>query len=376
VNLVHELSPKVGVVAACAALGVSRATLYRRRVLPRPELPRRELSPRGLSPAATSDSHTADATPAAVPSPAADSAAAPTVLSLSGQERRVVLDTLLCERFMDQSPYQIWATLLDEGSYLCSVRTMYRLLGQQDLVRERRRQRRHPHYKKPELLATAPNQVWSWDITKLKGPATWNYYCLYVILDIYSRYVVGWMVAEQESQHLAQRLIEQTLLKQAIAPGQLTIHADRGAAMTSKPVALLLSDLGVLKTHSRPHVSNDNPYSEAQFKTLKYCPQFPERFGSLADARSFGAGFFDWYNRRHHHSGIALLTPETVHYGRAQAVLAARQAVLQQAYAAHPERFRGRVPRPLALPPAVWINPPAPNELPGECSQAAAAASN
>lgn len=262
------------------------------------------------------------------------------------------------DRFVDQAPASVYATLLDEGTYLCSVRTMYRLLKEQDEVRERRNQLRHPQYAKPELLATSPNQVWSWDITKLLGPAKWTYYYLYVILDIFSRYVPGWMVADRESAPLAARLIRSSLVKQNIQRDQLKIHADRGSSMTSKPVALLLADLGVTKTHSRPHTSNDNPFSEAQFKTLKYRPEFPSRFGSIEDARAFCQHFFHWYNTQHHHSGIGYLTPETVHYGRAEAVTDARRAVLQAAYQAHPERFVRKSPEPPALPQAVWINPP------------------
>ena len=240
---------------------------------------------------------------------------------------------------------------------------MYRLLAAEHEVHERRNQARHPHYTRPELLATGPNQVWSWDITKLLGPAKWTYFYLYVILDIFSRYVVGWMMAHHESTALAKKLIEQSCARQGILPGQLTLHADRGPSMKSKPVALLLSDLGVTKTHSRPYVSNDNPFSEAQFKTLKYRPEFPERFGSIQDARGFGHVFFPWYNTEHRHSGIGLLTPEDVHYGRAAHRVAARAAVLALAYAAHPERFVRGMPHPAPAPTAVWINPPKPLPL-------------
>jgi len=240
---------------------------------------------------------------------------------------------------------------------------MYRVLASAEEVRERRRQLRHPAYAKPELLATKPNQVWSWDITKLRGPVTWSYYYLYVILDIFSRYVVGWMVAPQESATLAERLIATTCEKQAVPAGQLTIHADRGAAMTAKSVALLLADLGITRTHSRPHVSDDNPYSEAQFKTLKYHPTFPERFGSVQDARSFCQGFFPWYNAEHRHDALGLLTPEAVHHGHSDAILEQRRTVLAAAYAAHPERFVRKPPEPLAPPTAAWINPPPPAAL-------------
>jgi putative transposase len=270
-----------------------------------------------------------------------------------------VIETLHSERFMDKAPAQVWATLLDEKTYLCSPRTMYRILAEHGEVRERRNQLRHPNYTKPELLAEAPNQVWSWDITKLLGPVKWTYFYLYVILDIFSRYVVGWMVAHRESAALARRLIETACRNQSIEPGQLTIHADRGASMRSKSLALLLADLGVAKTHSRPHVSNDNPYSESQFKTLKYCPQFPERFGSIQDARAFGGPFFDYYNNEHRHSGIGLMAPAAVHYGMAKQLTAARQETLLAAYRSHPERFVHRPPQPPELPRAAWINPPA-----------------
>lgn len=259
---------------------------------------------------------------------------------------------------MDKAPAEVYARLLDEAQYLCSVRTMYRILHAANEVRERRNRVRHPVYTKPELLATGPNQVWSWDITKLKGPAKWQHYCLYVIMDIFSRCVVGWMIAERESETLAQRLIADTLRKHGIKPGQLVLHADRGAAMSSKPVAQLLADMGVTKTHSRPHTSNDNPYSEAQFKTLKYRPDFPERFGSLEDARSFCRSFFRWYNQEHYHSGIALLTPATVHFGQADEVIHRRSAVLEAAYEAHPERFVCNKPFHPSPPAAAWINPP------------------
>lgn len=269
-----------------------------------------------------------------------------------------MLDELHSERFVDRAPTDVWASLLDEGTYLCSPRTMYRILEDEDEIRERRNQARHPHYARPELMATGPNQLWSWDITKLLGPTKWTYYSLYVILDVFSRYAVGWMLAYKESATLAEQLIAETCGKQRIQPGQLTVHADRGSSMTSKPVAFLLADLGITKTHSRPHVSNDNPFSEAQFKTLKYRPEFPARFGSIEDARAFCVRFFAWYNTQHHHSALGLLTPEVVHYGRAPQVLAARSATLAAAYAAHPERFVGGVPKPADLPNAVYINPP------------------
>jgi len=333
----EELAREIGKVApACEALGVSRATLYRRRRHQvRMERPRAQSS-----------------------------------RALDSAERQHVLDELHSPRFVDKVPAQVWAILLDEGTYYCSVRTMYRVLAEQDEVRERRNQLRHPSYQKPELLATAPNQVWSWDITRLRGPAKWNYYYLYVILDIFSRYVVGWMVAHRESATLANRLIAETFHKQDIRPGQLTIHADRGSSMRSKPVALLLSDLGVTKTHSRPYVSNDNPYSESQFKTLKYCPEFPGRFGSIHHARSFCVEFFKYYNKEHRHSGIGLMTPAAVHYGRSEKIGKARQATLLEAYRRHPERFVHGVPKAPVLPQMAWINPPTQKPTPDNDSGA------
>ena len=278
--------------------------------------------------------------------------------ALPPAERQQVLDVLHEPRFVDLAPAQVYATLLDEGLYRCSERTMYRVLAESEEVRDRRAQRRHPIYAAPELLATAPNQLWSWDITKLKGPTTWSWYHLYVILDVFSRYVVGWMVAPAETATLAERLIAATCERQGIARGQLTIHADRGSSMTSKPVAFLLADLGVTKTHSRPHVSNDNPYSEAQFKTLKYRPDFPERFGSIEHARAHATDFFPWYNTEHRHSGLGLHTPHDMHFGLATAKRDARALVLAAAYAATPERFVRRPPTPAVLPTAAWINPP------------------
>jgi putative transposase len=270
---------------------------------------------------------------------------------------RAVLNS---ERFQDQSPREVYATLLDEERYLCSWRTMYRIMAENHEVRERRDQLQHPGYAKPELLATRPNQVWSWDITKLRGPVTWTYYYLYVILDVYSRYVVGWMIAERESEELAQELIRATCDKQGIQPGQLTLHADNGSAMIAKSVAQLLIDLDVVKSHSRPHVSDDNPYSEAQFKTLKYHPDYPERFAGLIEARTWAQTFFAWYNADHHHTGLGLLTPLVVHSGKAESILQKRQQVLDLAYAVHPERFVKHAPVPAQLPGAVWINPPKP----------------
>ena len=279
-------------------------------------------------------------------------------LALSPKERQAILEVAHEKRFWDATPYQMYATLLDEGRYLASVRTIYRVLSANNEVRERRRQVSRPHYQRPELLATAPNEVWSWDITKLKGPAKWNYFHLYVILDIFSRYVVGWMVAHRESASLAKRLIKETCEKQQIPERQLTLHADRGSSMKSKLVAHLLADLGVTKTHNRPHVSNDNPYSESQFKTLKYSPGFPERFGSVQDARAFCQSFFAWYNNVHKHSGIGLLTPKQVHYGQAHDIWQQRAVVLESAFKDHAKRFKGKKPKPFPLPEAAWINKP------------------
>jgi putative transposase len=316
--------PRLGIAPLCAALSLPRATYYRRRKHQAPV--RRPVPTR----------------------------------TLSTSEREAVLAVLHEPRFVDQAPAEVHARLLDEGRYLCSERTMYRILAANAEVRERRNQLRHPEYKKPELLATAPNQVWSWDITKLLGPAKWTYFYLYVLLDIFSRYVVGWMVARRESAILADKLIRQSCERQRIEPGQLVIHADRGPSMTSKALALLLADLGVTKSHSRPNVSNDNPYSEAQFKTLKYRPDFPERFGSLEHARLHCGAFFDWYNQEHRHGGIGLLTPHDVHFGLGAERIAARARVLAAAYAARPDRFVAGPPAPTPAPTAVWINPPSP----------------
>lgn len=318
----HGTAGTVG--SLCHSLGVAPATYYRAR------------QPRVVAPR---------------PAP-------PRTLSLS--ERQRVLAVLHEPRFVDLAPAQVYATLLDEGTYHCAERTMYRVLAAYHQVHERRRQRRHAVYLKPELLATGPNQLWSWDITKLRGPRPGTWYHLYVVLDVFSRYVVGWMVAPRESATLAKSLIETCCVREGIARESLTVHADRGVAMTSKAVAQLLVELGVAKSHSRPHVSNDNPYSEAQFKTLKYRPEFPERFGSLEDARAHMVDFFRWYNAEHRHSGLGLHTPYDVHTGRAAARQRARQHVLTAAYAQHPDRFVRRPPTPAALPTAVWINPPQP----------------
>lgn len=262
------------------------------------------------------------------------------------------------KRFVDTAIPEVYATLLDEGQYICSKRSMYRVMTRHQGVKERRNQLRHPEYTKPELLATHPNQVWSWDITKLKGPRKWTYYYLYTVMDIYSRYVVGWMVAERESAKLAELLIQETCQRQRIARGQLAIHMDRGSAMKSKLVAQLLADLGIIKSHSRPHVSNDNPYSEAQFKTMKYRPDFPKRFGSLEDAKLFLQSFFDWYNNKHRHAGIEMMTPVDVHTGRDEVIRMNRQHTLDAACARHPERFVNGHPVQKSVPREVWINKP------------------
>ncbi len=322
------LSAQVGIEPACEALGVPRSTFYRRH-RSEPSTPGRE-QPR-----------------------------APSARALSAEERETV-HAVLCEpRFVDRAPAEVVATLLDEGTYHCSERTMYRILAAHAPVRERRAQAQHPAYSKPELLATGPHQVWSWDITRLLGPEKWTYYYLYVLLDIFSRYAVGWLVADRESAQLAGRLIEETCQRQGVCPAILTLHSDRGAPMTSKCTAQLLADLGVTQSLSRPQVSDDNPYSEAQFKTLKYHPTFPSRFASCDEATRFCRGFFRWYNAEHRHGGIALLTPEDVHYGRAARVIGQRQAVLEAAYEAHPERFPNGRPTVPTLPSTVWINPPA-----------------
>jgi putative transposase len=278
--------------------------------------------------------------------------------ALSVTERANVLETVNSPPFADQAPAEIVATLLDESRYLCSERTMYRILRDHDQVRERRRVLRHPTYQRPELLATRPNEVWTWDITKLKGPVKYVYFQLYVMLDIFSRMVVGWMLADREQDELAGQLISETCERQGIVPDQLSIHADRGTSMTSLHVAALLANLGVTKSHSRPHVSNDNPYSESHFKTMKYRPDFPARFGCLADARAFCRLFFDWYNNVHHHSGIAMLTPADLHAGRGDAILLARNGVMLSAYGQHPNRFVNGKPAVRATPDAAWINPP------------------
>jgi putative transposase len=326
VSAAVQVAPKVGVRSACRIFGIPTATFYRRRYGDRH-------GPRGRG-------H-------------------PPPRALSSDERTQVLEVCHSDRFVDAAPGSIVATLLDEGTYLASERTFYRILDASGEVRERRNQLTHPPYAKPELLATEPNKVWTWDITDLRGPVKLSKFKLYKILDIYSRYVVGWMLAHVESKELAKRLIAHTLESQGIGREQLTIHADNGSAMRSKPVAFLLADLGVTKSHSRPHTSNDNPFSEAGFKTMKYRPDFPDRFGCFEDAHAFCISFFDWYNSKHRHSGIAMMTPEMVHYGRAEIVHEGRSKVLAEAFNAHPERFVNGMPEAKMIPDAVWINPPA-----------------
>jgi putative transposase len=328
---VEELTPIIGTRPACRALGASPATIYRRRRPPEPRPPR----------------------PRPVPARA-----------LSEAEREAVLAELYSDRFGASSPAQVWATLLDEGRYLASERTMYRLLAaRHGGVRERRDQLTHPGYTKPELLAQRPNELWSWDISKLKGPAKWTYFYLYAILDVFSRYAVGWTVQYRENGQLAKALIEQATEQQQIGRSMLTVHADRGGPMRGKPVAFLLADMGITKTHSRPYTSTDNPYSEAHFKTLKYRPEFPERFDDIEQARDFCRGFFHWYNHEHRHSGIGLMTPAAVHHGQARQLHAARARVLEDAYAVTPERFVRRAPVPPELPTAAWINKPDTKEV-------------
>lgn len=318
-----ELARKIGVKTACEVLNVARSRIYRQRQ------PKAEPVPR--------------------PTPAH---------ALSLEERRQVRATLNSQRFMDQAPRQVYATLLDEGDYLCHWRTMYRILHAHNEVHERRLIRRHPAYQKPELLAERPNEVWSWDITHLRGAVKWSGYKLYTVLDIFSRYVVGWMIAEVESSDLAKQLIAETTRKQGIQPDQLILHADNGSPMTGKPLSQLLVDLGITQSHSRPHTSDDNPFSEAQFKTLKYRPDYPDRFASIDAARRWARTFFTWYNDEHYHSGLNLLTPASVHYREADAIQQQRQSVMTAAFAARPQRFIRGLPVVKGAPAAVYINPP------------------
>lgn len=324
IAIAEDLGQQVGLKRACAALDVARSTVYRAR---QPQL---EPKPR--------------------PTPAN---------ALSADERTAVREVLNSERFMDKAPRQVYATLLDEGCYLASVSTMYRVLSEHDEVRERRDIRRHPVYKKPELLATAPNQVWSWDITLLRGPVKWSHFALYTVLDIFSRYVVGWLIADVQSSDLARQLIDTTAQRQGIEPGQLTLHSDNGMPMTGQPLTQLLENLGVIRSHSRPYTSDDNPFSEAQFKTMKYRPDYPDRFADEETARRWARPFFQWYNHEHYHSGLHLLTPASVHYGEADTIVQQRQVVMSAAYAAYPARFAHGEPLVKGAPVAVYLNPPA-----------------
>lgn len=325
IDAVEELAPEVGLASACRALGVSRSSVYRRR---KPPAPRPRLSRR--------------------PQPRA----------LSAAERTQVLDTLHEDRFVDLAPASVYATMLEENRYLCSIRTMYRILAAAAEVHERRAQRRHPHREPPRLVATGPNQVWTWDITRLCGPRKWTTYALYVVLDLFSRYVVGWMIASTETAGLAKRLIRETCEKQGVVPGQLTLHQDRGAPMTAKTFPQMLIDLDVLASYSRPRVSNDNPHSESCFKTLKYAPAYPGSFADMLESQIYFREFFPRYNTEHRHSGLGLLTPDAVHHGRATALQEQRQIVLADAYAARPERFVNGAPRAPQIPHEVWINRP------------------
>lgn len=325
IHHVDGLIPLVTVQAACQALVIPRSMFYRSKTTRLHQVAQAKVLPaRALEPA----------------------------------ERQSVLDILNCTRFQDQAPREVYATLLDEQVYLCHWRTMYRILAENHQICERRNQLRHPVYAKPELLATGPNQVWSWDITALRGPDKWTAFYLYDLMDVYSRYAVGWLIATTQSAELAEQLIAQSYAKHAILPGQLTIHSDNGAPMRAKTICQLMADLAVTESHSRPHVSDDNPYSESKFKTMKYRPDYPDRFACLLEAQTWARSFYPWYNNEHHRSGIGLLTPATVHLGNAPTVLASRQQTLDLAFEAHPDRFVHGAPSPQPLPEAVWINPP------------------
>jgi putative transposase len=343
-NAVLAVLPATGIEFACQGLGVSRATFHRHYPIQEPAA-----AGNGCGPG---EPNLLLIAPQRLRS----------FRALSPQEEQLALDCLHSERFQDCAPASIVATLLDEGIYHCSTRTMYRILGKHSEIRERRAQRKHPVYTKPELLANGPNEVWSWDITKLRGPVKYSYFYLYVILDIYSRYVVGWTVQQRESETVAQDFIKETILKYDIPSGQLLLHADRGKVMRSGLVSTLLENLNVSRTHSRPYVSNDNPYSESQFRTLKYRPGFPERFGCCEDSRAFCHQFFPWYNQQHRHSGLGMLTPEIVHFGQTEEVLSKQQVVMDAAFHLHPERFVRHAPKLKSPPLQVWINPPTPNE--------------
>ncbi len=324
-NAVAQLLPTVPLRRAARALGVSHATWYRRR---RARVVCRQ--------------HRRPRPP----------------LAFSIEERQAILTTLNSARFVDCTPRIAWARLLDEGAYLASVSTFYRVLAAEGQSRERRNQLVHPAHVKPELIATGPNQVWSWDITRLRGSLKWQFFYLYVLLDIFSRYVVGWLVAEAENAGLAQALIEETCRKYGIARDTLKLHSDRGSPMRAKTPAELLVDLGVAASFSRPRVSNDNPFSESQFKTLKYYPSFPECLFGVEHARAYLRHWFPWYNEEHLHAGIGFMTPEAVHFNRAADLQAQRTRVLQAAFAANPARFKHCMPTPPDLPAVVGINIP------------------
>jgi putative transposase len=315
----------------CEALGIARASLYRTRSFDPDAAREKETRIVRFSPRA-----------------------------LLLEERETIVNLLDSPEYVDMAPPQIYTKLLDFGVYLASVSTMYRLLRERGEVRERRNQLTHPAYARPELMATGPNQLWSWDITKMRSLITGVYFYLYVIIDVFSRYIVGWTIQHRESEVIATELVEQTCQKQRIERGKLTIHADNGSAMISKTLSVLMIDLGVAKSHSRPHVPDDNPFSEAQFKTMKYRPDYPNRFASIDEARLFAKGFFRWYNTQHYHSGIAMMTPQSIHYGQASVVIQRRAIVLASACASHPERFVRKQPAPEPLPAAVWINKPIP----------------
>jgi putative transposase len=338
-----DLSSELGEREACAQLGHPRASFRRRHELaPRPSRQQQRYQARKVAREQQREQR----------------ARRRSSLALGTAERQGILDAVHEPRFVDRSVPHIYATLLDEGTYHGSMSTIYRVLHSVGEVGERRDQASRPAHVKPELCATAPRRVWSWDITKLHGPHKWTYYYLYVIIDIYSRYVVGWMVADRESSELARLLLSETITKERVDPGTLTLHSDRGSSMTSKPVAFLLADLGVTKSHSRPHVSDDNPHIESFFKTTKYQPEFPATFTNIVEAREFVRIFIAWYNTQHRHSALALLTPSDVHHGRAQQRLEQRQRIMETAYATHPERFVRGKPQVRQLSPASYINRP------------------
>jgi putative transposase len=330
VAVIQELSREMSVADACNGMGFPRSTFYRLI----------SSSPFQKSAEASRSTRASSR-------------------GLAKVEREQVREILNSEQFMDCTPYVVYATLLDEGKYLCSISTMYRILRAHDEVRERRNQRKVPTYKKPELLATKPNELWSWDISWLRGPVHGKYYYIYVILDVFSRYIVAWGIFEVESAELAIKMIEFAYQKQGIASDTLTLHSDRGPAMVSIPVAHLLEQLGVAKSHSRPYTANDNPYSEAQFKTMKYRFDYPDRFQSIQQARNWARSFISWYNFEHFHSGIGLIPPAALHFGYAQQLFDRRQRTLDSAFQLHPERFINGRPQPPAIPTEVWINKPA-----------------